>query len=653
MVNEEKKKFVQKLIQDIQQAAIIGIVNMQNLPAPQLQNMRAMLLKKEVNIIMARKKLLTLGLNNSKKENIAQLVEKIKGMPAVILSSTNPFTLYALIQKNKSEAPAKAGQVAPKDVLVKAGPTNFAPGPIISELASVGIKTKVEGGKLAIINDTVVVKEGDEISGKVAETLKRLDIKPMEIGLDLVAVWEKGSIFDAKTLHIDEDEYRQNIINAVTWARNLAVEAAITTPDTIELLLQKAFRESKALASENDILTDLTAGDVLGKVERQALSLKDTAGVEVGPAKVTEKKEEVKEEPVEEKKEEAKEKEEEKPAEPAPIPPLPEEVKEEEEEPEPTPEPVEEEKPVEDKPKEEPIEEKQEESPAEEEKKEEEPEEPTETIPQPTTPEPVDEKKEEEKEEEKAEPEEEKKKEEEPAEEEEKVEEEKEEPKEEEKAAEPEPAPEPEPEPIPEPPAPKPTPEPEPEPELSPEPPAPEPTPEPEAAPESSPKAEDIVKAMQEKFGDQDVKERVVVEEPAVPTSPPPVPEPVKEKPQQAPEIVTPVIIEDKKETVKEERVSVGGMKEIKPEPVKEKPKKYVPPILRTEEPKSEIKRQTSETQVPTAAELQKLQSAMDSAQQEPGKKHHPKQGNVSTTDAEDLLAQLQKKGTLREEEED
>jgi len=38
-----------------------------------------MSLKKEVNIIMARKKLLTLALNNSKKENIAQLIEKIKG----------------------------------------------------------------------------------------------------------------------------------------------------------------------------------------------------------------------------------------------------------------------------------------------------------------------------------------------------------------------------------------------------------------------------------------------------------------------------------------------------------------------------------------------------------------------------------------------
>src|SRR3989338_2422934 len=169
-------------------------------------------------------------------------------MPALILSKSNPFLLYSLIQKNKSEAPAKAGQKAPKDIVVKAGPTNFAPGPIISELAAVGIKTKVDKGKLVIIDDVTVAREGSEISGKVAETLKRLDIKPMEIGLNLVAVWEEGLVFDKKQLHLDEAEYTQNFAQAAQWAINLAVEAVYLTTEITEMLLQKAFREAKALA---------------------------------------------------------------------------------------------------------------------------------------------------------------------------------------------------------------------------------------------------------------------------------------------------------------------------------------------------------------------------------------------------------------------
>ncbi len=280
MVNAKKKSIVQKLTAEIQKSPVVGIVNMENLPAAQLQVMRSTLKKQQVSIVMVRKKLLEKALTDSKKENITHLIEKVKGMPAVLLTNSNPFALYSTIQKNKSEASAKPGQIAPRDLIVKAGPTTFAPGPIISELAAVGIKTKVDQGKLAIMQDTIIVKEGAAISQKVAETLKRLDIKPMEIGLDLVAVWENGLVFAAKQLHIDEAEYAQNITQAAQWAMNLAIEVAYPSANTIELLLQSALREAKALSIEQGILADLTADEILAKAERQALSVKEAGKIE-------------------------------------------------------------------------------------------------------------------------------------------------------------------------------------------------------------------------------------------------------------------------------------------------------------------------------------------------------------------------------------
>jgi len=274
MASEQKKQLVQQLAHDLDQYPIVGVVNLQNLPAPQLQTMRSMLKAKGVKLSMARKKLLYLALSNSKKKNLDQLSAKIKGMPALLFTKENPFALNSLIAKNKSEAPAKAGQTAPKDIIIKAGPTSFAPGPIISELAAVGIKTKVNAGKLEIIQDVTVAKEGDAISAKLAETLKRLDVKPMEVGLNLVAVWEEGLVFDSKQLHIDEKEYAQNITQAATWAMNLAVEAVYPTSETTELLLQKAFREAKAVGVEYAIMNKETSDDIIARSERQALSLK-------------------------------------------------------------------------------------------------------------------------------------------------------------------------------------------------------------------------------------------------------------------------------------------------------------------------------------------------------------------------------------------
>ncbi|MBI2125455.1 50S ribosomal protein L10 [Candidatus Woesearchaeota archaeon] len=279
MVSQQKKQLVQQLIKDIDQYPIVGVLNLQNLPAQQLQTMRAMLKQKGVKLSMTKKKLLELALDQSKKENLQQLKQKIRGMPALLFTKDNPFALNALIEKNKSEAPAKAGQTAPRDIIVKAGPTSFAPGPIISELAAVGIKTKVNAGKLEVIQDTTVAKEGDVISPKVAETLKRLDIKPMEVGLNLVAVWEEGLVFDAKQLHIDEKEYTQNVIQAATWAMNLAVEAAYPTSETTEILLQKAFREAKAVGVEYAIVNKETSDEIIARSERQALSLKREANL--------------------------------------------------------------------------------------------------------------------------------------------------------------------------------------------------------------------------------------------------------------------------------------------------------------------------------------------------------------------------------------
>lgn len=279
MVSAQKQQLVQTLTQDIDRHTIIGIMNIEGLPASQYQNMRKMLAKKGVKISMARKRLIQRALEGSKKNSILSLSEKMKGMPALIMSNENPFSLYSTLQKNKSESLAKPGQTAPRDIVVKAGPTNFAPGPIISEFAAVGIKTKVEAGKLAIITDTTIVKEGQPISQKVAETLKRLDIKPMEIGLNLVAVWENGFIFDAKTLRIDEAEYYHNFTQAAQWAMNLAVESVYITADTRETLLQKAFCEAKTVALATAYLTEETLNELLARSEQEVLTVKKEANL--------------------------------------------------------------------------------------------------------------------------------------------------------------------------------------------------------------------------------------------------------------------------------------------------------------------------------------------------------------------------------------
>jgi len=281
-VAEYKKEIVKKIVGLIKSYPIIGIVNMENLPAPQLQRLRGQL-RGKVELFMAKRRLISLAIDNTKdlKPGIENLKQYLSGMPAVICTNDNPFMLFKVLKKSKSTAPAKPGQKAPADIVVKAGPTSFAPGPIIGELGALGIKTGVENGKVAIKEDAVVCKEGQPISAPLAAMLTRLGIEPMEVGLDLKAVYENGTIFTKDILDIDEEEFLRSISEATKYAMNLSVEIGYTTRDNIELILTKLHNEAKTVALEAAIITDITRDDLLAKAHSEMLSLASTANIEI------------------------------------------------------------------------------------------------------------------------------------------------------------------------------------------------------------------------------------------------------------------------------------------------------------------------------------------------------------------------------------
>jgi large subunit ribosomal protein L10 len=275
IISDKNKKVVKELTKLIDSYPIVGVVDMTNLPSPQLQKMKKSL-RGKVLVRMGKGRLIKLALEKGSKD-LSGLIEKVRGMPALVLTNDNPFKLYKNLSKSKSSAPAKAGQIAPKDVTVPEGKTPFAPGPIIGELGQLGIKSGIEDGKVAVKAAKTVVKEGEVFSGKVAEILTRLSILPMEVGLNIVAVWENGTVFDRKTLDIDEEAFMKDLVRLHSEALNLAVKIAYPSKDTIKLLITKAHRDASGLADGQDILTSENINRLLAKADAQANALKTEA----------------------------------------------------------------------------------------------------------------------------------------------------------------------------------------------------------------------------------------------------------------------------------------------------------------------------------------------------------------------------------------
>ena len=280
-VAQYKKDIVSNLAKMMVDYPIIGVVNMENLPAPQLQSMRAQL-RGNFHITMTKRRLMKIAIEKAKesREGVEKIEEYLGGMPALIFTKENPFKLSRTLQKNKSPAPAKAGQTAPRDIVINKGATPFAPGPIIGELAMIGIKSGVESGKVAIKEDKVVAKSGEKIKPKVAEILTRLGIQPMEVGLDLVAVFENGLIYGREVLSVDDKEYMKRLQDASRFAFNLAVYSCYPTKDTINTLLGNAHNDAKALGIAQNIFERGIIESLLAKAQQQMMSVKSIGKIQ-------------------------------------------------------------------------------------------------------------------------------------------------------------------------------------------------------------------------------------------------------------------------------------------------------------------------------------------------------------------------------------
>ena len=271
-VAEWKKDEVASLKKLIESHEVVGMANLSDIPAPQLQKMRRTL-KDSATLKMSRKTLMSLALKDSDKENIVALEEHMDGQPALIFTNMNPFKLYKILEGSKTPAPAKAGSIAPEDIIVPKGDTAFKPGPILGELQKIGIPAKIEKGKIVITSDKKIVAAGETIPRDVASILTRLDIFPLEVGIDLRAAYEDQTVYTSDLLTIDEEQTLADIQQAFTQALNLSVNAVIFNKESTPLLIQKAAAQSLSLALNAEILTSKTTDLLLAKAYAQMLSV--------------------------------------------------------------------------------------------------------------------------------------------------------------------------------------------------------------------------------------------------------------------------------------------------------------------------------------------------------------------------------------------
>merc|ERR1719221_1014656 len=148
-------------------------------------------------------------------------------------------------------AAAKAGVVAPKDVIIPAGPSGLEPSQT-SFFQALNIPTKIVKGAIELTSDFKICTHGEKVVLSAQALLTKLGLKPFEYGMKIRAVFQDGCVFDAAVLDINDSVIMSKFMSGVANVAALGREIGIPTEAGLPHMMCNAFKNLVATIVEID-----------------------------------------------------------------------------------------------------------------------------------------------------------------------------------------------------------------------------------------------------------------------------------------------------------------------------------------------------------------------------------------------------------------
>jgi large subunit ribosomal protein L10 len=263
----------------------VAVIEVARLNDRQIQEIRKILRDKAI-IRMSKKSLQRRAVekykDESKKENLDELVEMIPGQAALCFTDLDVFELKKIFLQSEWMVPAKPDEITPVDIWVPAGDTGLPTGQVISELnMTLRLPTRIQNDTIWVREDTMTHKAGDFVDVKQAAVLKKLGITPIESLIKIHYAWSDGEIISEDILYMDTTKFKQDVTKAYREALGILFEMPFISEDMTEVYIQKA-------ASEANLLNAVIFGEGI-----QAITPKETKAKEKEPEEDEEEEEEV------------------------------------------------------------------------------------------------------------------------------------------------------------------------------------------------------------------------------------------------------------------------------------------------------------------------------------------------------------------------
>ncbi|KAM9440652.1 large ribosomal subunit protein uL10 [Clarias gariepinus] len=247
-----KSNYFIKIIQLLNDFPKCFIVGADNVGSKQMQTIRLSLRGKAV-VLMGKNTMMRKAIRGHLENNPAleKLLPHIRGNVGFVFTKEDLAEVRDLLLANKVPAAARAGAIAPCEVIVPAQNTGLGPEKT-SFFQALGITTKISRGTIEILSDVQLIKPGDKVGASEATLLNMLNISPFSYGLIIQQVYDNGSVYSPEVLDITEDALHKRFLEGVRNIASVCLQIGYPTLASIPHSVINGYKRVLAVTVETD-----------------------------------------------------------------------------------------------------------------------------------------------------------------------------------------------------------------------------------------------------------------------------------------------------------------------------------------------------------------------------------------------------------------
>jgi large subunit ribosomal protein LP0 len=247
-----KELYFEKLNGLLNENRAILLCNVDNVGSNQMHQIRQSL-RGEATLLMGKNTMIRKAVRQLAAEDasLEKLLPLLKGNIGLVFTNGDLPSIREKIMSNRVQAPAKAGAIAPCDVIVPAGNTGMEPGKT-SFFQALGVPTKIARGTIEITNDVHLIKANTKVGPSEATLLNMLDISPFTYGLTVISVYDNGVVFDPSILDITNETMIKNLMEGIQQIACMSLALKYPTVASMPHLLVNGYKNLVAISLASD-----------------------------------------------------------------------------------------------------------------------------------------------------------------------------------------------------------------------------------------------------------------------------------------------------------------------------------------------------------------------------------------------------------------